>query len=367
MDQVKAVEFVTKYYDAVCEAYRLGNTESAYNAPIISLLSQFGCAPRDMSGERKGQTGENIDIKLWHTVEEVTETEPFAGIEVKKVEGIDKRALSQIKIEAKSYGNAILTDNLVWQFWRSDEEKMYSGVQLIEKKGNKLELKRENIELFTSLIEDFLLKDPTMIKSSNRLAEYMAMHARTIRSIIIGILKDDGTGAPLIDDRQKTLPMFPELYGLYSKIKSDLRPAMSTRDFADMYAQTIVYGLFIARYHDTTLDTFDRYEAIKYLQEESELLKQFFLHITGSGKKHPTLEGVIDKICSLYRICDISDLLERDEQKDTIVHFYETFLTYYDPKLRKALGVFYTPVDTVRYLVGMVDHFLVEEFHIDRE
>ena len=110
MDKLKALEIVTAYYRAVCEAYRLGNTESAYNAPIIGLISQFGCAPRDMSGERKGQSGENIDIKLWHTDEEVTETEPFAGIEVKKVEGIDKRARSQIKTEAKTYGNAILTD-----------------------------------------------------------------------------------------------------------------------------------------------------------------------------------------------------------------------------------------------------------------
>ena len=365
MDKLKALEIVTAYYRAVCEAYRLGNTESAYNAPIIGLISQFGCAPRDMSGERKGQSGENIDIKLWHTDEEVTETEPFAGIEVKKVEGIDKRAHSQIKTEAKTYGNAILTDNLVWEFWRADEDKMYSGVQLIVKNGNKLDLVTENVYLFVSLVEDFLLKDPTMIRSSNRLAEYMAMHARTIRSIVTGILKDDGAGAPLINDRQKSLPMFPELYGLYSRIKSELRPAMNTRDFADMYAQTIVYGLFIARYNDTTLDTFDRYEAIKYLQEESELLKQFFLHITSSGKKHPTLEGVIDKLCALYRICDITELLGRDEHKDTIVHFYEAFLTYYDPQLRKALGVFYTPVETVRYLVNMVDRSLTEDFQIE--
>jgi len=183
---------------------------------------------------------------------------------------------------------------------------MYSGVQLIELKGTDLVLKQENIELFLSLIGDFLLKAPTQIKSSNRLAEYMAAHAHTIRSIVVGILKDDGNGNPLIDERQKSLPMFLELYGLYSRIKSDLRPAMTSRDFADMYAQTIVYGLFIGRYNDTTPESFDRYEAIKYLQEESALLKQFFMHTAGSGKKHPTLEAVIDKLCAIYRMCNIS-------------------------------------------------------------
>lgn len=365
MDKQKLSEIVAEYFHEVCEAYRLGNIESSFIMPIIKLLTHFGCAARDMSGERRGQTGENIDIKLWHNDEEVTETDPFAGVEAKKVGGIDNRARSQIKIEAELYGNAILTDNLRWEFWRSGEDKMYSGIQLIESDGQKLVLRQDNIELFASLIEDFLQKDPVHIKSSNKLAEYMAMHARTIRSIITGILKDDGSGLPLINDRQKSLPMFQELCGLFSRIKADLRPTMTTRDFADMYAQTIVYGLFIARYHDTSLDSFDRYEAIKYLQEESELLKQFFLHIAGAGKRHPTLDSVIDKLCALYRICDISDLLDRDENQDTIIHFYEAFLTYYDPKLRKSLGVFYTPVQAVRYLVSMVDRLLVESFNVE--
>lgn len=358
-------DYVIHYFNSVCEAYKLGNIESSYNEPIITLLTNLGCIARDMSGERSGQTGENIDIKLWHGDEDVTAIEPFAGIEVKKVKGIDARAQSQIKVEANRYGNAVLTDNLVWQFWRAGEDKMYAGVQLIELKDSSLVLKQENVELFLSLMEDFLSKAPTQIKSSNKLAEYMATHARTIRSIVIGILKDDGDGNPLIDERQKSLPMFPELYGLYSRIKSDLRPAMTSRDFADMYAQTIVYGLFIARYNDTTPDSFDRYEAIKYLQEESALLKQFFMHIAGSGKKHPTLEAVIDKLCTIYRMCDISELLSRVEHQDTIIHFYEAFLTYYDPELRKSLGVFYTPAQAVTYLVSIVDQLLVEDFGIN--
>ena len=80
MNKEKSVEIMSEYYISVCEAYRLGNVESSYNAPIITLFERFGCAARDLSGERKGQTGENIDIKLWHSEEEISETEPFAGI-----------------------------------------------------------------------------------------------------------------------------------------------------------------------------------------------------------------------------------------------------------------------------------------------
>ena len=355
---------LNKYYKAVCDAYKLGNVESSYNAPIISLFTDIGCAARDLSGERKGDSGENIDIKLWHNEEEVTETEPFAGIEVKKVNGIDKRALQQIVIEANRYGNAILTDNLEWRFWRAGDTRMYTGIKLIDLENGNLILKKENVDLFFSLIEDFMLRDPAQINSSRKLAEYMAMHARTIRSIVSGILREDADGQPIVNDNQKRLPMFPELFGLYNRIKVDLRPSMDTREFADMYAQTIVYGLFIARYNDISLDTFDKYEAIGNLQDESELLKQFFMHIAGTGKKHPTLEGVIDKLCALYRICNIPELLEKDEHRDTIVHFYEEFLTYYDPELRKSLGVFYTPVQAVQYLVKMVDEMLISEFGI---
>lgn len=193
----------------------------------------------------------------------------------------------------------------------------------------------------------------------------MAIHARTIRSIVVGILKSDENGQPRVEPANKTIPMFVELYGLYNRIKSDLRPNMNTREFADMYAQTITYGLFIARYNDTKKENFDKYEAIGNLQNESELLKQFFMHIAGTGKKHPTLDGVIDKLCNLYKICDIQALLDKNEKKDSIIHFYEEFLSYYDPELRKSLGVFYTPVQAVHYLIKMVDGLLKNELNID--
>jgi len=225
------VKNIQDYFQSVCEAYRLGNTESSYNPPIITLLTQFGCNARDLSGERSRKAGENIDIKLWRGDVDVTEAEPFAGVEVKKIDGIDARAKTQIKKESTLYGYAILTDNFVWEFWRSGEDKMYSGVKLIEIIDGKLVLKQENIELFISLVEDFLLQDPTQIKSSNKLAEYMAIHAKTIRSVITGILKEDSDGLPLVDDRQKRLPLFPELYGLFSRIKADLRPFLNTRSF----------------------------------------------------------------------------------------------------------------------------------------
>jgi hypothetical protein len=190
------------------------------------------------------------------------------------VGGIDARAKTQAKKGASLFGYAILTDNQIWEFWRAGEDKMYGGVRLMELIDGKLTLKNENVELFISLVQDFLLQDPAQIRSSNKLAEYMAIHAKTIRSVIIGILKEDADGQPLVDERQKRLPLFPELQGLFVRIKADLRPFLHTRSFADMYAQTIVYGLFIARYNDANSETFKPIRSDKQVAGRIGTVKQ---------------------------------------------------------------------------------------------
>ncbi|MGI5842521.1 MAG: type ISP restriction/modification enzyme, partial [Christensenellales bacterium] len=202
-------------------------------------------------------------------------------------------------------------------------------------------------------IKDFILAEPTNIKSSNRLAQYMAEYARTIRVTVHGILVAG-----------KTKPMYNELFALYSKLKEELLPELDIVAFADMYAQTIVYGLFIARYNDKHLSTFSRGEAISNLSNESHLLKQFFQHIANSGTLHPTLNDTIDKLCKLFSITNLPELLDKDEKRDTIVHFYEDFLGFYDPAQRKSFGAYYTPVEVVRYMVEMVDEILENEFSI---
>lgn len=77
-------EHIQEYFKLACEAYRIGNIETSYNAPIMALMTQFGCIARDLSGGRSGQTGENPDIKIWRSDVEISETEPFSMIEVKK-------------------------------------------------------------------------------------------------------------------------------------------------------------------------------------------------------------------------------------------------------------------------------------------
>ena len=343
------------YCNEVNKYYKAGNIESSFNKPVIDLIQAFGCSAHDFSGERSGITGENIDIKLWHINEDINTIPPFGAIEVKKVGGEDDRARKQIIIEAKKFGNVILTDNAVWKFYHADSEQMYNGFKLLIKNDkNEFELDESKIDLFIATIKDFILEKPGNIRSSNRLAYYMSEYAKTIKTIVYNILKADNKKA-----------MYDELFGLYSRIKEELLPDLEIREFSDMYAQTIVYGLFIARYNDKTMESFTRGEAIENLSKESHLLKQFFQHIATSDNLHPTLNDSIDKLCELYSLTDIKELLNQYEKKDAIVHFYEDFLTYYDLKQKKSFGAYYTPVSVVRYIVNMVDEVLINEFNIN--
>lgn len=345
---------LNKYCKEVNKLYKSGNIESSYNKPMIDLISSFGCLAHDFSGERSGKTGENIDIKLWHLEEDITKIPPFGAIEVKKIGGEDERARKQILIETERYGNVILTDNVTWKFFNKDK-KLYNGFKLLKKNDkNEFELDESRIELFVSSIKDFILSVPNYIKSSNKLAYYMAEYAKTIKTIVYNILEADSSK-----------PMYNELYALFSKLKQDLLPELTTQAFSDMYAQTIVYGLFIARYNDKNLQTFSRGEAIENLAKESSLLKNFFQHIATSNKLHPTLDETIDKLCYIFSITDLKQLLDKEETKDVIVHFYEDFLSFYDAEQRKSFGAYYTPVQVVRFIINMVEKALVEDFKID--
>lgn len=346
-----------KYCKEVNKYYKAGNIESSYNKPVIDLIQSFGCTAHDFSGARGGKNGENVDIKLWHNDEDISQTPPFGAIEVKKIGGEDERARQQIISEAKIFGNVILTDNVRWKFYRADSNKMYNGFDLLKKNcENEYEIDETKVDLFIASIKDFVLESPTSIRSAKKLAYYMAEYAKTIKTIIFNILQSGNT---------KSISMYNELNALFSKLKQDLLPDLSIQEFSDMYAQTIVYGLFIARYNDDSLKTFSRGEAIENLAKESHLLKQFFQHIATANNLHPTLNDSINKLCELFKLTNLQQLLNQYEKKDAIVHFYEDFLTYYDLEQKKNFGAYYTPVQVVRFIIEMVDKVLIDEFKIN--
>ncbi|MDX1637528.1 MAG: hypothetical protein R3281_06145 [Balneolaceae bacterium] len=145
--------------------------------------------------------------------------------------------------------------------------------------------------------------------------------------------------------------------GFYKVFRQYLIAVLYKQDFADLYAQTITYGLFAARTRAEDGTTFTRRNARDYIPATIGILRDLFEFI--SYRELPQNIGwIMDDIAEILDAADINQILDRyyDEGKgkDPIIHFYETFLAEYNPDLREQRGVYYTPESVVAYIVRSV-------------
>ncbi|MFA5361030.1 MAG: type ISP restriction/modification enzyme, partial [archaeon] len=160
------------------------------------------------------------------------------------------------------------------------------------------------------------------------------------------------------------------LLSIYGVIKNLLLEDLNYEKFADMYAQTVVYGLFVARYHDKTPETFSRQEARDLIPASNPFLRHFFDHITGASFDE-RIEIIVNELCEEFTNADVNAIIhdyynvEKDNSKDPIVHFYEDFLKEYNPKERMSLGVFYTPRPVVKFILNSINEILIKEFGLN--
>ena len=142
---------------------------------------------------------------------------------------------------------------------------------------------------------------------------------------------------------------------------------ITPKSFADVYSQTIAYGMFAARYHDPTLPTFSRQEAYELIPKSNPFLKKLFGYIAGLDVDD-RIKWIVDDLVNIFLACDVCELLKDygkgTKMEDPIIHFYEDFLSEYDPALRKARGVWYTPAPVVNFIVRAVDDILKTEFDL---
>ena len=142
---------------------------------------------------------------------------------------------------------------------------------------------------------------------------------------------------------------------------------IDNKAFADIYAQTIAYGMFAARYHDPTLLTFSRIEAAELIPKSNPFLRKLFQDIAGFDLDI-RLTWIVDELVNIFLASDVATIMKNfgrsTKQEDPVVHFYETFLGEYNPALRKARGVWYTPQPVVNFIVRAVDDILKTEFDL---
>ena len=200
----------------------------------------------------------------------------------------------------------------------------------------------ENLE---TLLERFLNAGHVQITSPETLARYLARRTRELQTQIAITLTDEDS----------------DIHRMFSAFKETLISTLTPDDFADMYAQTLAYGLFAARCTLPNATNFSRHTAVDALPRSNPFLIQLFYHVAS-----PTLETnvtyILDDIAALLRNVPTEMLrtafATRTHLEDPVIHFYETFLAEYDPQRRVDRGVYYTPPQVISYIVKSVDSLL---------
>ena len=156
-----------------------------------------------------------------------------------------------------------------------------------------------------------------------------------------------------------------QLWDMYSTFRRVLLHDITPADFADIYAQTIAYGMFAARLHDDTPDTFSRMEAATLIPKTNPFLRNIFQNIAGYDLD-PRISWIVDDLASTFRATDMKRIMQgyghTGRKDDPMIHFHEDFLSAYDPRQRKAKGVWYTPQPIVRFIVRAIDSLLISDF-----
>lgn len=283
---------------------------------------------------------------------------PIGFIEAKDI-GKDLNS-SQYKEQFDRYrsalDNLIITDYIYFLFFQNGELVSDIRIGEINVDGTSIRPVSQNFDEFSERIIEFCEFISQTIKSPRKLAQMMAGKARLLETILDkAISSDEQTDENTALNQQ------------YETFKSVLIHDLTPQEFADIYAQTLAYGMFAARLHDKTLDTFSRQEAAELIPNSNPFLRKLFNHVAGIDIDR-RIKTTVDNLAEVFRATNVEALLNKfgstTKKSDPVIHFYETFLANYDPYLRESRGVYYTPESVVSFIVRAVDHVLINHFQL---
>ncbi|MFH1596716.1 MAG: N-6 DNA methylase, partial [Pseudomonadota bacterium] len=247
--------------------------------------------------------------------------------------------------------NLVLTDYLEFR-WYVNGEPRGRAASLGEFRPDRgIKVDKAGLAAVRELLGQFLAHESPAIGTAKELALRMAGLAKIMRAAALKTLeREPHTGA---------------LKGWLAEFEENLIKNITPLDFADMYAQTLTYGLFAAKVTVGTAQNLTPETAASLLPETNPFLKKLFYHLAGP-EVPPSVSWVInDLIAALNNTAweeVLKDFGKGSLERDPVVHFYETFLAHYAPEKRERRGVYYTPEPVVSFIVRAIDYLLRERF-----
>jgi len=355
------MDLLNNYLQAAQQQFLSGNArEHSYRPALSELL--VAIAPDDAI-----VTNEPARVKCGSPdfiIAKNTGNIPLGYVEAKDVGvSLDKTLQSEQLVRyLDGLGKLVLTDYLEFRFYVKGEFR--NTYRIGEVRNGRIEPIPEQFDMFILYFQNFLAEKVPMIVSADTLAVQMAAKARLIRNTIEGALKTD------LETEKRDNKYNSELLSQFHAFESNLIADLKPQQFADLYAQTIAYGMFAARLREPGANDFSRVEVARILPASNPFLRKLFQSIAAFDAEGG-IDWVIDELIDIFLVTDVRAILaqlsrHQSGQEDPTIHFYEAFLAQYDPQIREMRGVYYTPQPVVEFMVRAVDELLKSEFGLKK-
>lgn len=348
---------IRTYLKEIAEILIRGDArEESYYPALKSFLEKYGASIGKKKIAvtvlpKKTEAG-NPDFRVWDGEYEITGyiEAKAPGTKLGSVVGTD-----QLKRYLKTFPNLILTNFYEFRLYRNGIEidRVSIGRPFISQKLKTIP-PVEHKDEFKNLLNKFFGFVLPAIENAETLAKVLAGKTHFLKDEVVAEeLKEETAGSG-------------DLVGFYAAFQKYLISNLSRGDFADLFSQTLAYGLFAARTRAT--DGFNRKLAYDYIPVTIGILRDVFRFVSSTDLSTP-LEVMLDDIAEVLQKTNVKKILQDyyrgGKGEDPVVHFYETFLNHYDPKKREKRGVYYTPLPVVHYIVRSLHYLLKSKFKLE--
>ncbi len=329
--------------------------EESYYAALEGLLEDlahsYGKSKIHITTLPKSTEAGNPDFRVWDGKQHIV---GYIEAKAPTIENLDSTEHSeQLNRYRNTFPNLILTNFFEFRLYRNGilvEKALIARPFIVHKLKTIPPVEKEPD--FTKLMEAFYSFSLPKVYNAKNLAVELAKRTKFLKEEVITeeLAEEEKNGRGFI-------------LGFYEAFRQFLISGLSKEDFADLYSQTITYGLFAARMR--AKNGFNRKLAYDNIPRTIGILRDVFRFV--SLEDAPAqMEWIVDDIAEVLSVADVNKLLQdyfrEGKGKDPVVHFYETFLSEYDPKTRERRGVYYTPEPVVSYIVRSLHHILKDRF-----
>ena len=342
------------YLKRIYEVAKTGDArEESYYSSLEELLRTFADSINKKHIHitvlpKKTEAG-NPDFRVWDGRQQIV-----GYIEAKEpyVENLDHVENSeQLERYRRTFPNLILTNFFEFRLYRNGrliDRVLLARPFIIHQLRTIPPV--ENKDNFLNLLDKFFSFSLPKAYTAETLATELAKRTGFLKEqVILEELKEREGKSPIL--------------GFYEAFQKYLIAGLTQDTFADLYAQTITYGLFAAR--TRCENGFNRKLAYDYIPRTIGILRDVFKFIS-LGELPKQMEWIVDDISEVLAVADVNEILSKfyheGKERDPVYYFYETFLAEYNPEEREKRGVYYTPESVVSYIVRSLNIILKEHF-----